>query len=1015
VVSLRLVYDHGTSSRFLLHPFGFATKIHAVINLLSRLLEPYGAPERVVDLREKTPAGIPYLDLLQGDRRALPDGVVETGMEPLAYVVDRASRSAEIDLPRLRKTVTLRGDAPYLVIVEPGRLVVYDTSSPKKELPPFEEVASGEDRARLTFPRLNAALSVPDKAGRLVHDGLFKLLDKAICELEPAVGRDDAIALTGRALFVRFLIDRDIVTTEHLKEICPTASGLTELFTGPERTLATCQWLNATFNGDFLPLSPSAAASIRANAPAPLENVMHRSPGGQLRFDWASIDFAHVPVGLLSQIYERQAEMWDPAGKRRQGVYYTPRRIADYMVREVFAALEDQGPVAPHAARVLDPAVGGGVFLVAAFQEIVAAWWQHHRRPPDTGEIRSILYEQLTGFDISEPALQLAALSLYLKAIELDLDPHPPAKLRFRALRGKVLHSMREPGEEQDEVVLGSLGPRANGLHRHRYDVVIGNPPWTPIERKWAKVHSGMVDTARRIVAERLGQEREATFSIPDSVPDLPFVWRAMDWAKPSGWIALALHGRLLFKASEGGRNARRALFEAIQVTGVLNGTDLRETQVWPRVRAPFCLLFARNRLPESDHAFHFASPSLEEPLNRQGRLRIDAEAAYPVELRRLVARPELFKILFRGTALDADLLEKLQSEWPTLAQYFQERGLTEPSEGYQDIRGKNDAKELLDLPNLTAATAVGAGRFLLRAEALPLFEKPRLHRPRQRGIYRAPLVIVRELVSADRRAGQAVCSLVDVAYTESFYGCSTHGHPAAPTLARYLSLLLNSELFRWHVLLTSSKLGIERDALLKEDVGRMPFRPLEDLPEILKSEIRHLSTELFADSSNLLAEVDSWVARVYGLNRWDREVIRDTLAVAIPFPEIRRNAQRPPEIAEIKKYTARLEGELQPFVQAAGKRLEVKHLTKMSFAAPWEVLLLTTSQQKEPPESTVLDELFRRADRAGASQIRLIQPDRGRLLLGILREYRYWTQTRARLTALELLKEHLGELLRRS
>lgn len=996
----------------MIRSFGSATLRQTLSNSLSRLLEPYGAPEQIVDLRQETPAGVPYIDLLQGDRQSLPDGVVESRTEPLAYVVDGVHRSSPIDLSSLQRTVSLRGDAPYMVVVEPGRILVYDASPLQGKNPyPLEEVFPSDDRARLIFPRLNAALSAPERAGRLAHDLLSNLLNRTIGELQAGLSLNDAISLAGRALFMRFLIDRGIVTAKYARRICATAGDLTDLFTGPERTLATCRWLNETFNGDFLPLTfleaPAKARSIRADAFSPLEDVLHGSPGRQLRFEWASIDFAHIPVGLLSQVYEHQAELWNPIGKRRQGVYYTPRRIADFMVKEVFASLE-----APHEARVLDPAVGGGVFLVSAFQEIVAAWWRHHGRPPATREIRFILYEQLCGFDISEPALQLAALSLYLKAIELDLDPHPPAKLRFQALRGQTLHSMREAGEEKAVMVLGSLGPRGNGFHRHRYDLVIGNPPWTALEKKWGKLHARMVEGVRPIVAERLGKETAASFSIADRVPDIPFAWRALEWTKPSGWIALALHGRLLFKTSEGGRKAREEFFRAVEVTGLLNGADLRTTRVWPRVTAPFCLLFARNQRPAADHAFHFASPYLEEPLNQQGRLRLDSRAAYPVELRRLLSRPELLKILFRGNALDGALLEKLREGLPTLAQYFQESGLTPPREGYQDIRGTGDASKLLGLPNLTVETAARAGRFFLYPDALPKFDKPRLHRPRQREIYNGPLVIVRESMPSVRADGQALCAFSDVAYTESFYGCSTHSHPAEEILARYLFLLFNSDLFRWHALLTSSKLGVERDSLLKEDVVHIPLRPLAEIPRELRKEIEPLSEALFAVQDGVWSDIDSWIGRVYGLNPWDHEVVRDTLAVALPFPEPQRNAQRPPERADVESFVVRLERELRPFAQTATKSLRVRRFPEISAAAPWEVLLLETREAEGLPEPGVLEELFQRADREGSSQIRLIQERQGRLLLGILREYRYWTPTRARLMALEILEGDLGALL---
>ena len=46
-------------------------------------------------------------------------------------------------------------------------------------------------------------------------------------------------------------------------------------------------------------------------------------------------------------------------------------------------------------------------------------------------------------------------------------------------------------------------------------------------------------------------------------------------------------------------------------------------------------------------------------------------------------------------------------------------------------------------------------------------------------------------------------------------------------------------------------------------------------------------------------------------------------------------------------------------------------------------------------------------ADTIGATRI-IIKSDNGSLLLGILKQYRYWTCTRARLTAIELLRDKI-------
>jgi hypothetical protein len=115
---------------------------------------------------------------------------------------------------------------------------------------------------------------------------------------------------------------------------------------------------------------------------------------------------------------------------------------------------------------------------------------------------------------------------------------------------------------------------------------------------------------------------------IPNEVLDLPFVWRAMEWAKPASQIAFTLHGRILFQQGDGMHEARKALFQALDVTSVINGAELRQTKVWPEISAPFCILFARNQLPSEGSGFRLVTPHLERTLNKSGNMRIDAASA---------------------------------------------------------------------------------------------------------------------------------------------------------------------------------------------------------------------------------------------------------------------------------------------------------------------------------------------------------------------------------------------------
>ena len=71
-----------------------------------------------------------------------------------------------------------------------------------------------------------------------------------------------------------------------------------------------------------------------------------------------------------------------------------------------------------------------------------------------------------------------------------------------------------------------------------------------------------------------------------------------------------------------------QSLFEALDVTSIINGAELRQTKVWPEILAPFCILFATNRVPGAGAGFRLISPRLEDSLNGAGGMRIDAQNA---------------------------------------------------------------------------------------------------------------------------------------------------------------------------------------------------------------------------------------------------------------------------------------------------------------------------------------------------------------------------------------------------
>jgi len=682
---------------------------------LAEQVRAYGCPELVHLAGVPTPVHLEYLDLLRdrSSARLLPEAVAEFQGRPVLYLVDDEAasdaRGRDADaVQTLQQLLANRSEQACLGIVRPGSLDVYPINLDRRQLAKTAPrvILKSAPNAPTFFQSL-AAGAVPlegqPKEADFVFQEIHRLLTMASDALVGRMKPLEVLSVTGRALFFHFLLDRRIILESERAEICPPAKELKDSLSNAEKAAATSCWLDETFNGDLLPLAPDLQANAdseqRHNAYARLYRRMDadtkgdvfrhlqailrgwESVGGsrfQRRIDWNNLNFAHIPIGVLSQVYETFSHQWDEEQAEKTSAYYTPKNIARCLVEEAFGGLKE-----PADAHVLDPACGAGMFLVLAFRKLVRARWHKDGERPDTRTIQRILYRQIRGFDVSESALRLAALSLYITAIELNGSPRPPKSLKFpRGLQEQVLFNFGpHNGDHRKGFVLGSLGPEVPKRFNAAFDVVMGNPPWTRLraakkegedkednedeKRRLEELNGEFTAITQRALTARGLADVAKGYTNPDNNPDLPFIWRAAEWAKPGGLITMALPARILLKQSDQGRSARAALIHGLEITGIINGSNLSDTAVWPNMNQPFILFFARNSVPPPEHRFYFATPVLESRLNRRGLFRLDYQAAEPVAANSVVQKPWLLKTLGVGTSLDAEVTDRLTSlEW---------------------------------------------------------------------------------------------------------------------------------------------------------------------------------------------------------------------------------------------------------------------------------------------------------------------------------------------------------------
>ncbi|SHJ18416.1 N-6 DNA Methylase [Malonomonas rubra DSM 5091] len=985
-----------------------------------------------------SPKHLDYLDLLklQSGEKLKVDAIAEFQSRPLLYIVseNQAQGCGDQQVLDLQRLLANRGEGAYLGILRPGELSVYPITLDCSVLEKRHKrtIAQESVAAPLFFQSIvSGAFTMEGQPedSDYVFDTIHNLLSnssKVLIEkhnLNPL----DVLSFLGRALFLRFLWDREIIQSNELHSLCPGAKSLRECFLDNANSIATCQWLDETFNGDLLPLSADYASVFKQaesqtngriydHLQAIMEGWEHVGDETfQLTIDWGDLDFAHIPIGVLSQVYEDFSRVWDSQQAEQTSVYYTPKNIAQYLVDDAFAGATNKKEM-----RILDPSCGAGIFLVLAFRKLVAARWKRDGKRPNTKVIQSILYEQICGFDVSESALRLAALSLYITAIELNGTTRPPKSLKFpKPLKNIALYNHRKPEEKNEKgFIFGSLRPDIAEAFDASFDMVIGNPPWSRLKRdneedkETIRLHNAaFTKLTRQILTNRGLEDIAKTYSNPDNNPDLPFLWKSTQWVKPGGIIAMVLPGRIFLKQSEAGSIAFKAILQGIEIMGILNGSNLSDTKVWPKMGQAFMLFFARNNVPKANHHFHFVTPSFEEKLNSKGRIRIDYQSARPIPNSDTIKDSRLLKALSIGSTLDLEVCRKLDSlDWPNVETYWNSKKFYSGL-GYNlspSLKQK-DASFMLGLPDFSRPAN---NEFSVDTQLLPKFNYSEAQRPRQIELYTPPLLIVPQAPGDSLSIPKSYVLHEATVFNQSFYGFSTHKSSDITPIS-LLHLITHSELFRHNVLMTSSRMGVERRTFLKQNVEKFPFPPIDILSRQQKKRAIELSQRLETAKNKPWEEINKFIFELYGLDEYDRQTVRDTLETAPPFKEHRRRANSNPTQAEREIFYSELQNLLAPFFSITDETVTVKEarVGRPNPTSPWHFFSIVSSSTPSnlgaETQKQLLLQISKEANRTGCSRV-IVSGDGG-LLVGVIGQYRYWTLSRARICAMDIQRHHFS------
>lgn len=970
---------------------------------LNRILEATGY------LQDGEPApGVRLGDEARRDRRGrsfVPDAVWRSASSLTVYFKYRENEFGDAEVEHWRREIWNEGFAPLLWVVSPQRVELYNGFSR-----PVSRDDASEHRLQ-TFLAIERDLQRLDElAGRLAMEtGQFWLrsdtvnrktsVDEQLLSDLAALERDlvgndldraTAQGLIGRAIFTQYLIDRMIVGPERLVDECGV-STLPAALRDPNATGRLFKFLATSFNGDMFPgtaaesLSPSQLARVADF----LEAVDPET--GQLTF--FPYQFDVIPVELISSIYEQFAHSktgdektsdedeqheeitadgteeekvpgaTTAAEAKRRGVHYTRLPVVSLILDEVMSGISGD-------ETVLDLTCGSGIFLVEAFRRLVAC---KGGNKPSRELIRSTLYEQIYGVDISDAAIRVAAFSLYLAALELDPDPQPPESLKFEHLIGRTLligdarDVETKPGGEpllKPEPPAPSEKPV-----RRNFDIVVGNPPWTFRGKK------GTQDRKDRGYAKTPRQPRGEGFD---------FVLRIAEFGHEATRYGIVLSAMPFFAGSKTGAAAARHVVEQLSPVTLVN-LAAHTKWLFPTAKMPAVVLLARHRPQASDQLTVVNvpwSPSAEKSYT----FEIAPSDVTVLPLASWKNDPERLKAAAFGRSRDLLLLDDLRERFGNLKDWLGSVGsvwrdgliLGKPKERTRDARHLQGMEVLETKALKPFAVPNGLPTFEQMVEERRLRDKSRAtvdptrgQWPRPRETYRAPILLIKEFLQAGPRPVTAIADR-DIVYTDAFFGAAV-GEEHRQS-AHLISAILSSALASWFFFMTASEFGVWKRRLLTNDVGLLP---LPDPAAAIRTKAGQTILSLEAAFRKGGVDATRWrtldnaVFDLYGLDKTDRIVVRDGLTRAgLQWAGGRKIAAEAADIdKDLRPYAeAFLEG-IEPWLGAGVDQHMRAEIICLAEAAPLRVVRFVLENGRGPSTVTPVpaqDELAAVLNRIG-------------------------------------------------
>ncbi len=482
-------------------------------------------------------------------------------------------------------------------------------------------------------------------------------------------------------------------------------------------------FLSQHFNGKIFFLSDEYKIQIKKIDLTPLANFLSGEIDNYQYVLWKLYSFNHLPIELISSIYEVFLE-----ADKNSGIAYTPSYLVNFMVDECMPINEPK-----EHFKILDPACGSGIFIVSAYKRLID-WWRitYYEKTGQwiipgkshLNQLKKLLKESIFGIDIEGEAVDLAIFSLSLTLCNILTPKVIWENLRFDDLSNNIVESDFFEWYANDK--------------KETFDLVIGNPPFIEWGSKFPKKNTPTINWG---------------IQIPNNQSALLFSVQGITLVKKTeGILSFVLpSGPLLYNNSDKAVDFRKWLFSNYNIPQIIDFTYLSNVLFKNKgneKKVAVSAFFIENKPPDEKPICHITVKKLKSARERQ-YFEIDHYDFHKVSKFNALNDVFVWKSNLLGGGRLNSFIRTLK-EMPTLGEYLKQK---EENYGWHFGEGfiignkKNKDLDQIIFNKSSLPTNKFTEKEVKNSDIINSFKQEFFEATRKKEIYTPPLLLIKESI----------------------------------------------------------------------------------------------------------------------------------------------------------------------------------------------------------------------------------------------------------------------------